>query len=175
MDDCIALTEISLFWQRLQSEQQSAFWKNHSRHLLMTLPIFKDTLSCPCSMSESQFLFHANNKHLKPRWVLCEWSWPWNICAVAWWLDEHKQQCLWGAVLANLRTKEEGLNFQYKYLKAILKNFLSTRKNVTSSHSHGQNFNPYQMEITICPLDQWLALGSHWFSYYGKDIIWDTW
>lgn len=67
------------------------------------------------------------------------------------------------------------LQLQYKYLKAILNILFSTRKNVTSSHPGCQNFNPYQMEITICPLDQWLALESHWFSYYGKDIIRDTW
>lgn len=63
---------------------------------------------------------------------------------------------------------------QYKYLKAMSNNPFTTRKIDTSSHPRCQNFNPYQMEITICPLDQWLALGSHWFSYYGKDIIWDT-
>lgn len=43
---------------------------------------------------------------------------------------------------------------QYKYLKAILSNLFTTRKIDTFSHSHCQNFNPYQMEITICPLDQ---------------------
>lgn len=50
--------------------------------------------------------------------------------------------------------QKHSLHLQDKYLKAILNNLFSTRKIVTSSHPRCQNFNPYQMEITICPLDQ---------------------
>lgn len=53
-----------------------------------------------------------------------------------------------------LCVQKYSLHLHYKYLKAILNNLFSTRKIVTSSHPHCQNFNPYQMEITICPLDQ---------------------
>lgn len=167
-------TEISPVLQRLEAEQQSASWKkalthdaaDFQRHAVVPAQHVRKPILVPCKWQTSYTLLRTlwaklNMEHL--------------CCGLVTWQAQTAMVVMSSVGFSAYKKKKKSLNLQFKYLKAILKNLLSTRKIVTSSHPHCQNFNPYQMEITICPLDQWLALGSHWFSYYGKDIIWDTW
>lgn len=161
--------------QKLKAEHHSAFRKKPLSSLLLMLPTLKDNAAVP-----AQRVKKANSGSMQT---------PNTLNPTVYFVSKAERGAfaLWLGDLTSTNSKgweEQGwlpwvqkysLRLQYKYLKAILNNLFSPRKTVTSSHPRCQNFNPYQMEITICPLDQWLALGSHWFSYYGKDIIWDTW